>query len=56
MVLDSGILDSGVLVRADNPEIANQASQGSIQSGLYKSQDVLLSFFRCGGRLRIGSR
>lgn len=30
MVLDSGILDSGVLVRADSPEIANQASQGPI--------------------------
>jgi hypothetical protein len=55
MVLDSGILDSGVLVRADSPEIANQASQGWIKSGLYKSQDVLLSFFRCEERFRMWS-
>lgn len=54
MVFDSGCLDSGVLVRADSPEIANQASQGPILSGLYKSQDVLLSF-RCDGRLRMWS-
>jgi hypothetical protein len=48
------VLDSGVLVRADSPEIASQASQGPIQSGLYESQDVLLSFFRCEGVFECG--